>query len=126
MALGIYVLVFAVCGFASYHLTGLAFKKLLGEVLYAVDENGKRHRILKRPKESYTSAIKRLKDKMHSNKGLTIKWGILFRWQSFWVGAHWSPYNKRLCVNLVPFVTVWVTAKGGNVPDKGQNIWRSD
>lgn len=55
-----------------------------------------------------------------------MKWGILFRWQSFWIGAHWSPYNKRLCLNLVPFITVWVTARGGSTPNKGFNIYRND
>lgn len=56
-----------------------------------------------------------------------MKWGILFRWQSFWIGAHWSPYNRRLCVNLVPFITVWVTApKGGITPKQGKDIYRSD
>jgi hypothetical protein len=42
--------------------------------------------------------------------------GILFRLASFWVGAHWSPYNKRLCINLVPGVTLWVVFPGGNTP----------
>lgn len=45
-----------------------------------------------------------------------MKWGVLCRWQSCWVGAHYSPYNRRWCINLVPFVTVWVCAKGGVVP----------
>jgi len=42
--------------------------------------------------------------------------GILFRWGSMWVGAHWAPHNKRLCINLVPFVTIWITAPGGVRP----------
>ena len=42
--------------------------------------------------------------------------GILFRWASCWIGAHYSPYNRRWCVNIVPFVTVWVTLKGGVRP----------
>lgn len=45
-----------------------------------------------------------------------MKVGILFRLASFWMGAHWSPYNRRLCVNLVPCVTVWVALEGGNAP----------
>lgn len=55
-----------------------------------------------------------------------MKWGILFRWQSLWIGAHWSPYNKRLCLNLIPFVTLWITARGGEVPKQGFNICRND
>lgn len=45
-----------------------------------------------------------------------MKIGLLFRMSSFWVGAHWSPYNKRLCVNLIPGVTFWLTLPGGNAP----------
>lgn len=42
--------------------------------------------------------------------------GILPRLGSFWVGFHWSPYNKRLCINLVPCLTIWVALKDGNTP----------
>lgn len=42
--------------------------------------------------------------------------GILFRLSSFWVGAHWSPYNRRWCINLIPCVTVWITRPGGYRP----------
>lgn len=42
--------------------------------------------------------------------------GVLFRFASAWVGMHWSPYNRRLCVNLVPFLTVWVALPGGMRP----------
>lgn len=45
-----------------------------------------------------------------------MKAGVLFRWESFWVGVHYSPYNKRFCINLVPFVTIWVTQPGGKTP----------
>jgi len=45
-----------------------------------------------------------------------MKAGLIVRLASFWVGAHWSPYNRRLCVNLIPCVTLWVTLPGGNTP----------
>lgn len=45
-----------------------------------------------------------------------MKVGILFRWGSVWVGGHWSTNNKRLCINLIPFVTIWITARGGVTP----------
>lgn len=45
-----------------------------------------------------------------------MKAGVLFRLGSAWMGVHYSPYNKRFCINLVPFVTVWVTLKGGKTP----------
>lgn len=43
--------------------------------------------------------------------------GILFRWGSLWVGAHYSPQNRRWCINLIPCVTVWVTLRGGVTPN---------
>ncbi|WP_424682950.1 hypothetical protein [Frateuria sp. YIM B11624] len=45
-----------------------------------------------------------------------MKAGILFRWGSLWVGAHWSRANRRLCINLVPCVTLWICAPGGVTP----------
>ena len=45
-----------------------------------------------------------------------MKAGLIFRWGSCWIGAHWSPYNKRLCINLLPCVTIWVTTPGGVEP----------
>lgn len=42
--------------------------------------------------------------------------GVLVRADSFWVGAHWSPYNKRLCINFIPFVTVWFALPEGVLP----------
>jgi hypothetical protein len=29
-----------------------------------------------------------------------MKIGLLLRWGSFWIGAHWAPNHKRLCLNL--------------------------
>lgn len=42
--------------------------------------------------------------------------GVLFRWGSVWIGAHYASKHKRLCVNLIPFVTIWVVAPGGDTP----------
>lgn len=44
------------------------------------------------------------------------RYGWLVRPGSLWVGAHWSPENKRLCINLLPCVTVWVVLPGGTAP----------
>lgn len=49
-----------------------------------------------------------------SSRGWSL--GLLVRLSSLWVGAHWSSYNRRLCVNLLPCVTVWGTLPGGNTP----------
>lgn len=45
-----------------------------------------------------------------------MKAGLLFRWGSLWIGAHWSPAHRRWCINLVPCVTLWITLAGGHVP----------
>ena len=42
--------------------------------------------------------------------------GILFRWGSAWVGVHYSAVHKRTCINVIPFVTFWITQRGGDVP----------
>jgi hypothetical protein len=42
--------------------------------------------------------------------------GILCRAGSMWIGFHWSPYRRRLCVNVIPFVTVWFVLRGGMRP----------
>lgn len=47
-----------------------------------------------------------------------MKCGIICRTGSLWIGVHWSPYNKRFCINLIPCVTFWVTLPGGVIPDK--------
>ncbi len=46
------------------------------------------------------------------------KWrvGVVFRKGSLWIGVHYSPFNGRFCINLIPCLTVWVTKPGGNVP----------
>lgn len=48
----------------------------------------------------------------------TVRFGVLFNAASFWVGAHWSRYNRRLCVNILPTLTIWVSLPGGIVPSK--------
>jgi hypothetical protein len=51
-----------------------------------------------------------------------MKAGFLFRPGSFWIGVHWSPYNKRFCINVIPMVTLWVTLAGGVTPHKEREI----
>lgn len=45
-----------------------------------------------------------------------MQYGYIIRLGSFWIGAHWSKFNKRLCVNLLPCITVWVVWPGGKTP----------
>jgi hypothetical protein len=42
--------------------------------------------------------------------------GAVLNWRAFWIGAHWGSINRRLCVNLLPFVTLWLTFPGGTEP----------
>lgn len=53
-----------------------------------------------------------------------MKYGILFRLSSLWIGVHYSPKNRRFCINLIPMVTLWITLKGGIEPELGHDIWR--
>lgn len=55
-----------------------------------------------------------------------MKFGILFRPQSFWIGCHWSPKNKRFCLNILPFITFWLVSEGGIEPKQGYNLYRND
>ncbi|MFN7318846.1 MAG: hypothetical protein ACK5S6_04985 [bacterium] len=42
--------------------------------------------------------------------------GLLISKRALWVGAHYSGYNRRLCINLLPCVTFWITLPGGKEP----------
>ena len=46
-----------------------------------------------------------------------MKYGILCRKESFWIGLHYSKYNKRYCLNILPCITIWWTING-NIPCK--------
>lgn len=46
----------------------------------------------------------------------TYAFGLLFNSGAWWVGAHYSRHDKRLCVNLIPCLTVWVALPGGKLP----------
>jgi hypothetical protein len=52
-----------------------------------------------------------------------MKTGILIRKESFWIGAHYSPYNRRWCINPLPFFTIWVTLKGGKTPGENRAVY---
>ncbi len=51
-----------------------------------------------------------------------MKFGVLFKPTSMWVGIHYSPYNRRFCINLIPLVTIWITKKGGKNPSGMEKI----
>lgn len=47
---------------------------------------------------------------------LTKSSGIILRYQSFWIELHYSEYNKRYCLNILPGFTIWWIDKNGNKP----------
>lgn len=47
-----------------------------------------------------------------------MKVGIILRLASFWIGVHYSQRSKRICLNLLPCVTIWLSFEGGVVPTK--------
>lgn len=47
-----------------------------------------------------------------------MKAGLIINRNAWWIGVHYSPANRRLCINVLPFVTLWVTQPGGKVPDR--------
>lgn len=50
-----------------------------------------------------------------------FKIGLLVQKGGFWIGAHYSPFNRRVCINLVPFVTIWVALPDGKTPFQCRN-----
>lgn len=42
--------------------------------------------------------------------------GALIQGGGVWIGGHYSKYNKRLCLNLIPCVTIFICFKGGVMP----------
>ncbi len=44
------------------------------------------------------------------------RWGLLFNYRALWIGMHGSKPNGRLCINLLPCLTVWVCRPGGKQP----------
>ena len=33
-----------------------------------------------------------------------------------WIGVHYSEWNKRFCINLIPCITIWVVRPNGDIP----------
>lgn len=64
-------------------------------------------------KQDFAKYLKQIFDERRAKKR-----GILIRKESFWIGLHYSIFNKRYCLNILPCVTIWWVKKGGNEPDK--------
>lgn len=52
----------------------------------------------------------------HATRTNRLRFGLLVSLGSFWIGMHYSAFNRRWCINLLPFVTVWITLPGGYLP----------
>lgn len=48
------------------------------------------------------------------------KIGFLFNPRALWIGVHYSSFNKRLCINVLPCLTLYFVAAGGNPPCAGK------
>jgi hypothetical protein len=46
----------------------------------------------------------------------TYRCGLLVRLASFWIGLHYSSFDRRFCFNPLPCVTFWLTLPGGHIP----------
>lgn len=56
-----------------------------------------------------------------------MRCGLLLNRGALWIGAHWSPANRRWCINLLPCVTFWVALWGGKEPERaGKKTGRVD
>lgn len=47
-----------------------------------------------------------------------ITWGFILRWKSFWLGLHYSDYNDKYCLNIIPGFTIWWIGEEGKAPQK--------
>ena len=46
--------------------------------------------------------------------------GLLINPGALWIGAHWSPANRRWCINIVPVLTFWIALPGGKAPGRAE------
>jgi len=53
---------------------------------------------------------------LRASRVTTWRCGVLVHAGSLWVGAHYSTFDRRWCINVLPCVTLWVTLPGGLVP----------
>jgi len=47
-----------------------------------------------------------------------IRAGFKFQLGGCWLGVHYSHFNRRACINLVPCFTVWIAFQGGKTPEE--------
>lgn len=54
-----------------------------------------------------------------------MKYGIIFQSGAWWLGAHYSEINKRMCINIIPCFTIWIAASNGAVPHRKSILSRT-
>lgn len=42
--------------------------------------------------------------------------GLLINWRAFWIGWHYGKEARRLCINVLPCVTLYYVRPGGTLP----------
>jgi hypothetical protein len=42
--------------------------------------------------------------------------GVLFNPHALWVGGHYSSWHRRVCINLIPCLTLWWCGPRGELP----------
>lgn len=47
-----------------------------------------------------------------------MKAGIVFQAGAWWLGVHYSDYNRRYCINIIPCYTIWIALREGATPHK--------
>lgn len=47
-----------------------------------------------------------------------LRSGWVFNPNGWWLGVHYSSYNKRYCINVIPCITIWVVKPGGKIPKR--------
>ena len=47
-----------------------------------------------------------------------IRAGVKFQLGGVWIGVHYSHFNRRACINIIPCFTVWIAFPGGKTPDE--------
>jgi len=54
-----------------------------------------------------------------------MKYGLIFQSGAWWLGAHYSEINKRMCINIIPCFTIWIAASNGAVPHRKSILSRT-
>lgn len=53
---------------------------------------------------------------LHRTGKKPLHFGLIASKGAMWVGYHYSAYNRRVCINILPGLTFWVVTDGGNIP----------